>query len=86
MAKPLESILSKANKPRGEFMKRIFNARGIIGEELISKHDGRIGLITDAYDEDGKLWAVINDDYELDVSNYAVVWNLTNGDHYVRIA
>lgn len=67
-------------------MKRIFNAGGIIGEELISQRDGRIGLITDAYEEDGRLWAVINDDYELDVSSSAVVLDLTNGDHYVEIA
>lgn len=67
-------------------MKRIFNAGGIIGEELISQRDGRIGLITNAYEEDGRLWAVINDDYELDVSSYTVVLDFTNGNRYIEIA
>jgi hypothetical protein len=76
------------NKQRkaGDNMKRLFNAGRIIGEKLISQRDGGIGKITNAYEEDGRLWAVIDDDYEIDVSSCEVVWNVTNGDHYVRIA
>lgn len=67
-------------------MKRLFNAGRIIGENLISQRDGLLGKITNAYDEDGRLWAVLDDDYELDVSSCEVIYNITNGDHYVRIA
>ena len=67
-------------------MKRLFNAGRIIGENLISQRDGLLGKITNAYDEDGRLWAVLDDDYELDVSSCEVIYNITNGDHCVRIA
>ena len=67
-------------------MKRLFNPGRIIGEKLISQREGGIGIITNAYEESGRLWAVVNDDYELDVSSCEVIYNITNGDHYVRIA
>ena len=67
-------------------MKRLFNPGRIIGEKLISQRDGSIGIITNAYEENGRLWAVVNDDYELDVSSCEVIYNITNGEHFVRIA
>lgn len=67
-------------------MKRLFNAGRIVGEKLISEREGLLGLITHAYEEDNKLFAIINDDYELDASSCEVIYNITNGDHYVRVA
>ena len=66
-------------------MKRLFNAGRIIGEKLISQREGGIGIITNAYEENGRLWAVVNDNYELDVSSCEVIYNITNGDHFVKV-
>ena len=64
----------------------MFNVNAIVGQNLISAKDGQIGIITDAYKDGSIVWAVIDDDYELDVTACEFVVELTKGFHFIRIA
>lgn len=60
------------------------NPHSIIGYLAKDVNECLIGDITNAYTEGNKMWAVINDDYEIDATCCQFVFNLTDGSIFVR--
>lgn len=47
--------------------------RNLIGEQIVDCKENILGFVTDQYHEDGRDFAVINGDYEVDLSGCAEI-------------
>jgi len=61
------------------------NYETFVGLQAIDRKDHHIGTVTDIEYDDGKAWATIDDDFQINLANSVLVLDFITGASYARI-
>ena len=57
----------------------------MVGRKLHSPSDRPLGTVTAVESEDNRIWATIDNNYDVDVTSVVEVCNLSTGAHYYQL-